>query len=181
MEVLMSGMGATTKAKLMQLLGVTHPVRSTLEEERNEHNATANKMDRGEHTDSELVEEEVMDGSVEEKSGENIQSVRDEMKRAKRRLSYQRKKKSQKGNDTNLTVFVNDKLIRYCKYYEEGRDSSSDAEMAMFVKESYFQKRFSEKVNFQEWWSTTKIDVKTRIKTKRVNMMGTMSRVFKGK
>ena len=75
---------------------------------------------------------------------------------------------------------MNEKVIRYCKYYVDSRDSSPHNELALFVKADFYNDKYTVDGDFQGWWDPNCINLKTRIKTKRVNLMGNVSRIFKG-
>jgi hypothetical protein len=121
------------------------------------------------------VAEVVMASEVEISSLDSLKGMEGNNKMKKRR-----KRKKIMIGDTSLTVFINDKVIRYCKYFDEGRDSSTDNPLAIFVRENFFEKRFEDTIDFGGWWSLARLDIKVKIKTKRVNLMGNMSRAFKG-
>ena len=82
--------------------------------------------------------------------------------------------------DLQLTVFVNEKLIPYCKYYVDSRDSSPHNELALFVKADFYRNKHQVDGDYKDWWDANCLDLKTRIKTKRINLMGNVSRIFKG-
>jgi hypothetical protein len=102
---------------------------------------------------------------------------------ATKQVRSKRKKKSRGGDvNTALTTLVNERLIRYCKYYVETRDGDGGAEMAEFVKIHFFDERFTnEKQEFIGWWTLNRAEIKYRIKVKRTNIMGMMHRAFKSK
>jgi len=47
------------------------------------------------------------------------------------------------------------------------------------VKKYFFEKRYPVDGDFEGWWEAVCLEIKPKIKTKRVNLMGNVSRIFK--
>jgi hypothetical protein len=119
---------------------------------------------------------------IELTQGTDLSTINSDVLVGKVRGRKSKKSKKKAGeSDTQLTLFVNEKLIRYCKYYVDGRDSSPHKEVALFVKKFFFDKRYLVNGDFEGWWEAACLEIKPKIKTKRVNLMGNVSRIFKGK
>lgn len=98
-----------------------------------------------------------------------------------------KKKKSRKTNETDVqfSIHVNEKLIRYCKFYKESRDSNPKGSMGAFVRKHYYSDlsyvKCDDNDGFAVWWARKQKSLKERIKVKRTNIMSSVYKVFKGK
>jgi hypothetical protein len=97
--------------------------------------------------------------------------------------SKKRSKKT-KENDVQFSIHVNEKLIRFCKFYKDTRDCNPLGSMAAFVRKNYYNdmyERCEDNEAFAIWWSRKQASLKERIKVKRTNIMSAMHKTFKCK
>jgi hypothetical protein len=93
-----------------------------------------------------------------------------------------KRNKKPKENDVQFSIHVNEKLIRFCKFYKDTRDCNPQGSMAAFVRKNFYNDIYEKCDDYDEfatWWSRKQASLKERIKVKRTNIMSAMHKTFK--
>jgi len=132
-------------------------------------------------------EKEVEISSLEasEKSGKSGKSGGTGVNESVQGRTTKSKKRSKKKVelDVRFSIHVNEKLIRFCKFYKDTRDCNPQGNMAIFVRKHYYNdmhEKCEDDAGFVSWWYGVQGSLKERIKVKRTNIMSAIHKTFKG-